>query len=163
VFLLGLHVFSPQLLFLRSNLIYIISFTVFVIFCSWNTLVESVFMAFRSAGDILIKNTIISILKLMLPFALIAFTAYGVFAYTASMIQNMLLIIPLATTQALLTEGSYNEAELKKHVKKAIIAIVVILIPATLVIVFAGNILLQFFGKSYAAEAFPFLQLYSVS
>lgn len=73
------------------------------------------------------------------------------------------MIIPVATAQALLTEGSYDEAKLKNHVKKAIATISVILIPATAIIVFAGKLLLQFFGKSYAAEAFQFLQLYSVS
>ncbi len=88
---------------------------------------------------------------------------YAAYYYVASMIQNFLLIIPLAAAQALLTEGSYNEAELKKHVKKAITTVLVILIPATAIIVFAGNILLQLFGKSYATEAFQFLQLYSVS
>ena len=88
---------------------------------------------------------------------------YAAYYYVASMIQSILLIIPLATAQSLLTEGSYNETELKKHVKKAIVTILVILVPATAIIVFGGNILLQFFGKSYATEAFQFLQLYSVS
>lgn len=194
-------------------------------------------MAFRAGGNILIKNIIISILKLVFLFALIAFGAYGIFAstasglalgvlagliilslkfkfrpsisvnvslmkehsiysianyivvfmrsmpslvlpviilnilsakyaayyYVASMIQNVLLVIPIATEQALLAEGSHNEAELKKHVKKAIAMILVILLPATAIIVLFGNILLQFFGKSYAIEAFQFLQLYSVS
>ena len=237
IFLLGLQIFSPQLLFLRSNLFYIISFTAFIIFCSWNVLVDSIFMAFRAAGNILIKNTVISTLKLVLPIALITFGAYGIFAstasalalgvlagliililkfkirpsisvnvsliketsvysfanyiasfmsnmpslvlpviilnnlsakyaayyYVASMIQNILLVIPLATAQALLAEGSYNEAELKKHVKKAVTTILVILIPSTSIIIFAGNILLQLFGKNYAIEAFQFLQLYSIS
>ena len=194
-------------------------------------------MAFRAAGNILIKNSIISISKLILPVVFIAFSAYGIFAsaasaialgvlacliiiilkfkikpsisvnvslvketsvysfanyitgfmfnmpslvlpviilnvlsakyaayyYIASMIQNILLIVPMATAQALLTEGSYNETGLKKHVKKAIGTILVILIPATAMIVFAGNVLLQVFGKSYASESFQFLQLYSVS
>ena len=83
VFLLGLQFFSPQLLFLRSNLFYSISFILFVIFCSWNILVESTFMAFRAAGNILIKNIIISIVKLVLPFALITLGAYGIFSSTA--------------------------------------------------------------------------------
>ena len=200
-------------------------------------LVDSIFMAFRAVSNILIKNTIISILKLLLPFALIAFGAYGIFAsaasalalgvlaglmimifkfkikfsisvniflikekstysianyivifmlnmpslvlpiiilnvlsakyaayyYVASMIQSILLVIPIAAEQALLTEGSYNEAELKKHVQKAITTILAILLPATAIIVFGGNIILQFFGKSYATEAFQFLQLYSIS
>jgi len=237
IFLLGLRVFSPQLLFLQSSFFYSVTFTMFVIFCAWNTLVESVFMAFRTASNIFMKNSVISILKLILPFAFIVLGAYGIFAstaaalafgvlaglvvlilkfkigpslsvnlslvretsvysfanyivgfmfnmpslvlpviilnvlsakyaayyYIASMIQNILLIIPLATAQALLTEGSYNEAELRKHVKKAIVTILITLMPATAVIVFGGNILLQFFGKSYANEAFNFLQLYSVS
>jgi O-antigen/teichoic acid export membrane protein len=237
IFLLGLQIFSPQLVFLRLNIFYILSFTIFIIFCSWNMLIDSVFMAFRAASLILIKNSIVSIAKLVLPFALIAFGAYGIFAsaasaltigvlvsiiilififkirpsisvnvslvketfvysfanyvasfmfnmpslvlpviilntlsakyaayyYVASMIQNVLLIIPLATADALLTEGSYNEAELKRHVKKAAATILVILIPATAIIVFEGNVLLQFFGKSYIAESFQFLQLYSIS
>ncbi len=237
VFLLGLQTFSPQLLFLRSNLLYTVSFTIFIVFCSWNSLVENISMAFRAAGNTLVKNSLISVLKLVLPFALISFGAYGIFAstaaafalgvlatlvllifkfkirpsisvnftllkatwvysfanyltgfmfnmpslvlpiiilnvlsakyaayyYIASMLQSLLQIIPAAASQALLTEGSYNEADLKKHINKAVITIVVILVPATAIIVFWGNILLQFFGKSYASEAFQFLQLYSVS
>lgn len=237
IFFSGLQIFSRELLFLRSNVFYIFSFTIFIICCSWDTLIDSVFMAFRAAGNILIKNSIISISKLVTPFALIAFGAYGIFVstasglalgtlagliilsrsfkvrpsisvnaslikemsaysfanyitdfmfnmpklvlpiiilnillakyaayyYVASMIQNILLIIPLATTQALLTEGSYNEAELRKHVKKAIIIISVLLLPVTVLIVFAGNILLQFFGMNYAQDAFQFLQIYSIS
>ncbi len=237
VFLSGLQIFSPRLLFLRSNAFYIISFILLVVFCSWNILIDSIFIAFRSTGNILIKNIIISVLKLVLPFAFIALAAYGIFAstalafalgvissliilfvrfkvrpsltfkfllikeisayslanyivdfiinmpslvlpiiilnvlsekyvayfYKASMFQTLLLVIPLATTQSLLTEGSYNEAELKQHIKKAVLTILAILTPATMVLVFAGNILLQFFGKSYATEAFQFLQLYSIS
>ncbi|HEY5003715.1 MAG TPA: oligosaccharide flippase family protein [Ktedonobacteraceae bacterium] len=237
IFLLGLKTFSPQLVFLQSNLFYGILFIIFVVFCSWNILVESIFMAFRAAGNILIKNSIISTVKLLLPFVLITFGAYGIFAstasafaigtlvsliilitrfkirpslsvnvslvketsaysfanyvadfmfnmpslvlpviilnvlsaeyvayyYIASMIQNILLIIPTATAQALLTEGSYNEDELKKHVKKAMLTIFVILVPATAIIFFVGNIFLRFFGKNYATEAFSFLRLYSVS
>ena len=237
IFFLGIRVFSPQLLFLRSNIFYILSFILFTIFTSWNILVDSIFMAFRAAGNILIKNTSISIAKLVLPFAFIVFGAYGIFASTASglvlgvlvglmllnlkfhitpslsvnfslvkehslyslanylvifirsmpslvlpvivfnslsakyaayyyiaaMIQSILLVIPIATEQALLAEGSHNEAELKKHIQKALATIVVILLPATTLIVVFGNIVLQFFGKSFATEAFQFLQLYSLS
>ena len=88
---------------------------------------------------------------------------YAAYYYVASMIQNILLIIPLATSQALLTEGSYNEAELKKHVKKAIVTTFVMLLPAIALIAFGGNTVLQFFGKNYANETLQFLQVYSVS
>ncbi len=237
VFFGGLQVFSPQLLFLRSNIFYIGSFTIFVIFCSWNILIDNIFIAFRAAGNIFIKNSMMSISKIILPFVLVAFAAYGIFTsaagalvlgvlislmilllkfkirpsmavdvaliketlaysftnyivdfmlvmpslvlpviilnilsatyaayyYVASMIQNMLLVIPLAAAQALLTEGSYDESDLKKHAKKALTTIVIILMPAMFSVVFGGNILLQFFGKNYAREALQFLQLYSVS
>jgi O-antigen/teichoic acid export membrane protein len=88
---------------------------------------------------------------------------YVAYYYIASMIQNILLIIPMSASQALLTEGAYDERDLKKHTKKAFSTILVILVPATAVIVCFGNILLQAFGKSYADEAFQFLQLFSAS
>lgn len=237
VFLAGVQFFSPQLLFLRSNLFYIVSFCIFVVFCAWNVLIDPIFMALRSAGDILIKNSLVSLLKLCLPFLLISLTAYGIFLanalafalgvlcslvtlmvkfkfrpalsihipllkeissysfanyivdfmlaapslilpviilnvlsakyvayyYVASMVQNVLQVIPLATSQALITEGSYNEAQLKRHVKKALATTFVILTPAIALVVFCGNIFLQFFGKNYAAEALLFLQFYSLS
>ena len=237
IFLLGLHIFSPKLMFVQSNLFYIISFIFFIIFCSWNTLVECTFMAFRAAGNILKKNIIVSVLKLVLPFIFIVFGAYGIFVsfglalsigvffsfailifnfkikpsfsinfpliketsrysfanyisgfawnmpslvlpviilntfsakyaayyYVASMIQTNLQVIPGAVNQALLTEGSYNEAELKKHVKKALIITFLVLVPAIAVIVFGGEFILQFFGKNYADEAIQFLRLYSIA
>ena len=88
---------------------------------------------------------------------------YAAYYYIASMIQSILQIIPQAVAQAALTEGAYNEAELKRHLKKAFVAILAILVPVTAVVVLWGNVLLQFFGKSYASEAFQFLQLYSAS
>ena len=237
IFFLGLTVFSPQLVFLRSNVFYILSFIIFTTFTSLNILVDSIFMAFRAAGNILIKNTIISISRLVFLFALIAFGSYGIFAssasavtlgvlagvfilyfkfhtihsisfnislvkklstyslgnyigifmlnmpslvlpviilniisakyaayfYFASIIQRFLLIIPMTTQQALLSEGSHNEVELKKHVKKAIATIFVILIPATAIAVLFGNRVLQFFGQNFALETFRFLQLYCIS
>ena len=41
-------------------------------------------MAFRAASNILLKNITIGLLKLLLPFVLIALGAYGVFASAAS-------------------------------------------------------------------------------
>lgn len=233
----GLPIFSPHLVFLRSNIFYFVSFIIFLIFNAWNMLVDSVFLAFRAAGNILVKNTIVSVTKLLLPLIFIVLGAYGIFAataaaflcgvavsliilavkfkvrfsftinfslikqtlsysfanyitsfvlnmpslilpvlilnaisakfaayyYVASMIQSILQVIPVAVGQSLLTEGSYNEAELKKHVRKAFKTVSLILLPTILFISLFGNILLEFFGKSYASEGFLFLQLYSIS
>jgi O-antigen/teichoic acid export membrane protein len=237
VFLLGLPVFSDKLVFIRSNSLYAILFIVFVIIGSWNTLLENTFMAFRSAGKILLKDLLVGALKLLLPFAFIVSGAFGIFAsasvalavgvliglvilifqfkvrpsfsvnlsltkgifkysfanylttfamnmpplvlpviilntlsakyaayyYVALMIQANLQVIPSAATQALLTEGSYNESELKKHVKKAALLIIVLLIPAIVIIFLAGNVVLQFFGQNYAIEGLQFLRLFSTS
>ncbi len=237
LFLLGLPVFSHKLLFIRSNILYATLFIVFVIIGSWNTLLENTFMAFKSAGNILLKDLLIGMLKLVLPFALLVFGAFGIFAsasvalavgvltglvilifklkvrpsfsvdlsltrailkysfanylttfamnmpslvlpviilntlsakyaayyYVAAMIQANLQVIPSAATQALLTEGSYNETELLKPVKKAIRIIVVLLVPAIAIIVLGGTVVLQFFGKNYAIESIQFLRLFSIS
>ena len=237
VYILFLHKFSPDLLFIRRTPIYLASFTVFAIIFAWNNIVESAFMAYRGAHFILIKNIILSITKLILPLFLIAFGAYGIFSanalaitiavaisfgilvkkygykitfkinkqvlnetkiysvnnylagifynapslilpiiiidelsakvaayyYIDSMIQNLLLIIPTATSQAFLTEGSYNTDKTKRHLIKTTAVTFLILLPITLIIVLFGNILLHIFGKSYASEAFTFLRLYSVS
>lgn len=237
IFLLGLHIFSPRLLFLQTNSLYIISFLIFMIFGTWNVVIESIFIAYRAPGNILLKNTLLSVLKLILPFLLISFGSYGIFAsvslavlisciatigilirkhnflpritlntkalkemagfalgnyiagffyqvpglllplfivnflhtqdaayyYIASMILNLLTIIPLAATQAFFAEGSYNVKTLREQLKKATRIIFELLIPAVLIIFFFGNVILHFFGKDYEREAFQLVQLFSIS
>ena len=80
IYLLGLNIFSPKLLFVRENIIFAILFILFVVFSSLNTISESVFVAYRSSKYILIKNTAFSIAKLALPILLISLGAYGIFA-----------------------------------------------------------------------------------
>jgi len=79
IFIVGLETFSPKLLFLRENLYYSLLFVVFAIFSSSNTLIESVFIAYRSTGYVLIKNIIFSLGKLILPFLLVSLGAMAIF------------------------------------------------------------------------------------
>lgn len=79
IFIIGLDTFSPKLLFLRDNSFYILLFIAFAIFSSSNTLIESVFIAYRSTGYVLIKNLIFSIGKLILPLLLISLGAMAIF------------------------------------------------------------------------------------
>ncbi|OGM10695.1 hypothetical protein A2Z22_05305 [Candidatus Woesebacteria bacterium RBG_16_34_12] len=79
IFILGLETFSPKLLFLRDNPFYTLLFIAFAIFSSSNTLIESVFIAFRSTGYVLIKNIIFSLGKLILSFLLISLGAMAIF------------------------------------------------------------------------------------
>ena len=80
IFLLLLSVISPKLLFIKENLILSLIFIVFMVFASLSSLIDSVFIAFRSAKFVLIKNTIFSALKLILPFLLVSLGAYGIFS-----------------------------------------------------------------------------------
>jgi O-antigen/teichoic acid export membrane protein len=79
IYLIFIKTFSPKLLFVRENIIFSLLFVLFVILSSLNTIIESVFIAYRSSKYVLIKNTISSIAKLILPLALLALGAYGIF------------------------------------------------------------------------------------
>jgi O-antigen/teichoic acid export membrane protein len=237
IFLSELKIFSPPLLFLQNNIVYMLLFVIFMVGAALNIIIEVIFMAYRAASNILIKNIILSILKLAFPILLISFGAFGIFTafslatllsalvgfgilyykfnyrfvpkfnitilknmaffsggnyvsgflfqaptlllpiiivnilhanaaayyYIDTMIFNLLLIIPLAATNALLTEGSYDILTLKNHILKASKIIFLLLIPAIILIAFFGNIILHFFGKNYETGAFSFLQIISFS
>lgn len=80
IFLSGLNVFSPPLLFMQSNIVYMLLFILFMIGAALNIIIEVIFMAYRAASNILIKNVVLSILKLLFPILLISFGAFGIFS-----------------------------------------------------------------------------------
>lgn len=80
LFLLGLKRFSPKLLFIKENLYYALLFIFFMVFSTSSAMIESIFIALRNTKFVLVKNTIFSILKLVLPFFLIALGTYGIFS-----------------------------------------------------------------------------------
>ena len=82
IYLIFLKTFSPKLLFVRENIIFSLLFILSVVFFSLNTISETVFMAYRSSKFVLIKNVIISVVKLILPIFLVALGAYGIFMST---------------------------------------------------------------------------------
>ena len=77
-FLVFLKTFSPKLLFVRESIIFSLLFILFVVFSSLNIISENVFIAYRSSKFVLIKNTIFSIVKLILPIFLVALGVYGI-------------------------------------------------------------------------------------
>lgn len=237
IFLVLLKTFSPKLLFIRESFIFSLMFVLFIVFSSLNAISENVFIAYRSTVFVLIKNTILSLAKLILPFALVALGAYGIFMsfgiattiafvfslvfltskfnyvfvpvvntdivkrmtkfslgnyiagfigglpamvlpllitnsigakfsayfYMDMMIANFLYVIPLATSQSLFAEGSYNEKEIREHVKKATRIISIILIPAIILTFLFGKYILLAFGKEYSNEGITFLQILAIS
>jgi O-antigen/teichoic acid export membrane protein len=87
IFLIGLEKFSPNLLFIKESLLLSFGFIFFMIISSFNSIIESVFIAFRKAKFVLVKNTIFSLIKIALPFVFIGFGAFGIFsAYMSALL-----------------------------------------------------------------------------
>src|SRR3989339_532341 len=121
VYLLGIERFSPDLLFIKENLILALMIT-----------------------NIINPTT----------------TAYY---YIAMMIAGLLFAVPAAATQSLFAEGSHNEKELGKQIKKAVKIIALILIPGILITIFFGQYILLAFGKEYSSEGMGLLRILAVS
>ena len=80
IFLIFVDAISPELGFLRKNIIFSIAFIAFMIIASFDFIIDSIFTAYRNTKYILVKNTIFGIFKLIFPFFLIFLGAYGIFS-----------------------------------------------------------------------------------
>lgn len=85
------------------------------------------------------------------------------FFYIDTMINNLLNIISLATTQSIFAEGSHDEKTLKHQIIKGSKVIFLLMVPAVLIIIFFGQYILIVFGKEYSADGLRFLQIISLS
>jgi O-antigen/teichoic acid export membrane protein len=72
-------------------------------------------------------------------------------------------MIPASTSSSLFAEGSYNEGQLAKHIKKSVKIISLFLIPGIILLLLAGNYILLFFGANYASQGSGFLELLAIS
>jgi O-antigen/teichoic acid export membrane protein len=79
LFLIFLAKLSPPLLFIRDSVIYCVLFIVLTTFSALNMVSDNIFIAYRISVFVFLKNTIFSLLKLILPFFLISFAAYGIY------------------------------------------------------------------------------------
>ncbi len=112
-----------------------------------------------------IANLLSSTPLLILPILIVNSigATYAAYYYIDIMIYTLLLTIPSSVSQSLLTEGSHDETELKKHILKASKITFLLLIPSVIIIFFFGNYILHFFGKNFEEDAFKFLQIISIS
>ncbi|HLC78682.1 MAG TPA: archaeosortase/exosortase family protein [Candidatus Nanoarchaeia archaeon] len=94
-FLLSTNTLSPKLMFVHDNILLAFAFIFFMIFASFNSLIESIFIAYRSTKFILIKNTIFSSLKILLLFIFAWLGSYGIF--TSHMISLIVGFITVFT------------------------------------------------------------------
>jgi O-antigen/teichoic acid export membrane protein len=78
--------------------------------------------------------------------------------YIAFAITSLLFTIPNALSTSLFVEGSHGEG-LKKATIKSLRAILLLMMPAALILYFAGGWLLGLIGKDYAASGLELLQI----
>ena len=98
IFLLGINYFSPKLLFIKENIYYSIIFIFGVIIAILFNLVDSVFIAYKSAKYVLIKDFVYSSLKLVLIFLFSSLMAFGIFvswitAFLIAFIFGLIILI----------------------------------------------------------------------
>lgn len=81
IFVLGVGIWSPALIFIQQNGVYFASFIAFTIALTFLGLLNHTFIAERRAGFVLSQNTIFSLLKIGLVILLaMFFHAFGIFA-----------------------------------------------------------------------------------
>lgn len=78
--------FLDSLSFILQYPFLALTFIYFVIFAALNVTIESVFIATRQSRNVLIKNTILSLLKFILLLMLVSWAGYGIFVAWAAAI-----------------------------------------------------------------------------
>lgn len=79
IYTFGIPVFASNLGFILNNPLYIIAFICAVLIAALNTIFDTLFIASRKSGYSLIVGTLVSLLKISLPFGLVSFGGIGVF------------------------------------------------------------------------------------
>lgn len=85
------------------------------------------------------------------------------FFYVSAMIGELLHIIPSASTQSMLAEGSHDQAALSAHIKKTLRTVYALTIPAVLAVMLLGPFVLYLFGSEYAQQGAWVLRLLALS
>ena len=117
IFILGLSIFSPKLLFIKQNILMALFFILGVIISVIASLCTSVFLAFREAKYVLWQSSIFSVIKIALPFFLVSFAAFGIFgswviALAIALLQSLYVLI--------FTKGYRPEPAIYENVMKEI-------------------------------------------
>ena len=100
IFVLGIGLWSPKLVFIRENAIYFAAFVLIIPAVTIAGLTDTIFVAGRRAGYVLARNLIVNISRLVLLVALATFLhSFGIFAswgmsVAASLLVGILLFLP---------------------------------------------------------------------
>lgn len=82
IFFIGLSLWSPKLVFVRQNPVFLAAFFIFTIASALHSMAQQAFMAFRRTGFALFQGTIFGILRLVLVVVLASF--FGEFGMLAA-------------------------------------------------------------------------------
>lgn len=102
IFVAGISIWSPSLLFMRQNPIYLAAFVVFTAATTLSTIVNNAFVAQRRSGFTLARNLIFGLLRLPLPILLaVFFHSFGIFvswglSMVVALIISVLFFLPRA-------------------------------------------------------------------
>jgi O-antigen/teichoic acid export membrane protein len=83
--------------------------------------------------------------------------------YVSWTMASLLFAIPLATSTSLFVEGSYQEEMLTRDVKRSLKLTVILLLPAIVIMLVAGDKLLLIFGREYSVEGAKLLWILAPS
>lgn len=83
--------------------------------------------------------------------------------YIAMIMAGLLFAIPAGVASSLFAEGSHFESELKENAIRSLKFTALLLVPATIVLVFTGRWILLIFGESYSVNAMRLLQILAIS
>lgn len=96
IFLMFSKLISPKLTFVHDNIIMSFIFLIFMIFASLGIIIDSIYTAKRKTKYILLKNSIFSVLKIILLFPLVYLGSYGIFSsWMISLIVGFLTIFTI--------------------------------------------------------------------
>lgn len=98
IYVAGISIFSPALKVLQNNPLTTLLFIGSTAVITIGGIVDSVFIANRSAGYVLVKNTLFSLIKITLPALLVGFGAFGIYgaygtALTAAVLLSLVFLI----------------------------------------------------------------------
>jgi len=240
IFLFGISVWSPALIILRKNPVFIAAFIVFTVAFNIINVGGDSFIAKRRSGLTLVNGLINGLLKMLLvivfailsyslgifvscTISLIAAMMFGVFFllprahsgyrprlainlsvlkgiarfsfanyittivlsapgyilpiivinklgaktnaffYMAWLIGNILITVASATGLSLMAEGSHDETQLLIHLRQALKATFLILVPLVIIVLVFADRLLLVFGKDYSQTGVILLRLLTLS
>lgn len=83
--------------------------------------------------------------------------------FMPSMIIGLLIVVPVAASQSLFAESVTDPLLIKSHLSKSLKTVITVLIPAIVILILMGWIILHIFGSNYANYGYPVLVILSLS